>query len=415
RRTEGRVELLLAALGVVVLLAQLGQPDCGPGAVVVAAALVLVTLAVLRSLLRLAADGSSSGRRAFLTRAAVVGIGVVGAGGVVRYLQKRADVSAVRDAVQLPVPVRRAPGDLAAADLGVDGVSDVLTKNADFYRIDTALTVPQVDPTGWSLQVGGLVDRPYALTYADLLALPQVESDITMQCVSNEIGGDLVGTARFQGVLLRDVLMKAGVQRGAEQVVGESVDGFTAGFPVSFALDGRAAMIAVAMNGEPLPVAHGFPARLVVPGLYGYVSATKWLSKIEMTTRDVLGYWVPRGWSQDGPVKTMSRIDVPRGDADVRPGPVVVAGVAWAPGKGRGVARVEVRVDEGPWQSADLGGALSEDTWRQWRWTWDATPGVHVLEARAVDRRGDVQTGEVADVAPDGATGYHRLELLVRD
>ncbi len=414
RRSARGVALLLGGLAVVLLLAQLGEPEAGPWAVVVAASTALTAYGVLRSLLRLAADPSTSGRREFLTRAAVVGLGVVGAGGVVRFLQQRADVSALRDAVRLPVPVRRAPGDLAAADLGVDGVSDVLTENASFYRIDTALTVPQVDPVAWRLGIGGLVDRPYSLTYAELMALPQVEADITMQCVSNEIGGDLVGTARFQGVLLRDVLQRAGVQSRAEQVMGGSVDGFTAGFPVSYAMDGRAAMVAVAMNGEPLPVEHGFPARLVVPGLYGYVSGTKWLTAIELTTRDVLGYWVPRGWSQDGPVKTMSRIDVPRGDADLPAGDVVVAGVAWAPGRRRGVTKVEVRVDEGPWQTADLGGALSEDTWRQWRWTWPATPGVHLLEVRATDRTGDVQTGEVADVAPDGATGYHRLEVVVR-
>ncbi|MCW2607010.1 MAG: molybdopterin-binding oxidoreductase, partial [Frankiales bacterium] len=332
----------------------------------------------------------------------------------VRWLQQRADVGALRAAIGLPVPVRRAPGDLAAADLGVPGVASVLTSNEAFYRIDTALTVPQVDPSGWSLEVGGLVDAPYTLTYADLLALPMVEHDITMSCVSNEIGGDLVGTARWQGVLLRDVLARAGVRPGAEQVVGESVDGFTAGFPVRYATDGRPALVAVAMNGEPLPVEHGFPARLVVPGLYGYVSATKWLTRLTLTTwAAVDGYWVPRGWSKEGPVKTMSRIDVPRGDGDVEAGPVVVAGVAWAPGRGRGVTAVQVRVDRGPWQDADLGGALSEDTWRQWRWTWPATRGEHLLEVRATDRLGDVQTGKVADVAPDGATGYHRLELRV--
>ncbi len=411
-RGPGRVEPLVLGLSGLVLLAQLGQPDAGPGAVVVAIALALGVLGALRALLAPAQD--AAGRRLFLTRGVAVGIGIVGAGGVVRWLQRRADVSAVRAAVGLPTPVRLAPGNLVAADLGVPGVASVLTPNEAFYRIDTALTVPQVNPAQWSLEIGGMVDAPYRLSYADLLALPMVEADITLSCVSNEIGGDLVGNARWQGVLLRDVLARAGVQSGAEQVVGESVDGFTAGFPVRYALDGRPAMIAVAMNGEPLPVAHGFPARLVVPGLYGYVSATKWLSRIDLTTwAAVDGYWIPRGWSKEGPIKTMSRIDVPRGDRDVVAGPVVVAGVAWAPGRKRGVTAVEVRVDGGAWQPADLGGALSEDSWRQWRWTWTATPGEHLLEVRATDRLGDVQTGRVADVAPNGASGYHRVEVRV--
>ena len=407
-------EQLVAGLAVLVLLAQLPQPEVGPGALAVAGGLLLTTVGVLRSLLAPARRPTAAGRRAFLTRGVVVGLAVVGAGGVVRFLQRRADVSALRDAVGLPVPVRAAPGDLAAADLGVPGMPDVLTPNQVFYRIDTALVVPQVDPSRWSLSVRGLVDRPYRLTYDELLSLPQVEADITMQCVSNEVGGDLVGTARWQGVLLRDVLARAGVRPEAEQVLSSSVDGFTAGFPVRYATDGGPALVAVAMNGEPLPLEHGFPARLVVPGLYGYVSATKWLDSLELTPwRDVEGYWVPRGWAKEGPVKTMSRIDVPRGDRDVDAGPVVVAGTAWAPGRGRGIVAVDVRVDGGPWQPAELGGALSEDTWRQWRWTWQATPGEHLLEVRATDRLGDVQTGEVADIAPDGATGYHRLELRV--
>jgi DMSO/TMAO reductase YedYZ molybdopterin-dependent catalytic subunit len=243
-----------------------------------------------------------------------VGIAVVGAGGVLRHLAQRADVSALRAALRLPPPVRPAPGDVAAADLGVPGVAPILTPNADFYRIDTALVVPQVDPSTWSLRVDGLVDRPFTLTLDDLLSMRQVEADITISCVSNEVGGPLVGTARWQGVLLRDVLERAGLRRDAEQVVGRSVDGFTAGFPVRYATDGRLSMIAIAMNGEPLPVAHGFPARLVVPGLYGYVSATKWLSQIALTTwQGFDGYWVPRGWSKQGPIKTSSRIDVPQG------------------------------------------------------------------------------------------------------
>jgi DMSO/TMAO reductase YedYZ molybdopterin-dependent catalytic subunit len=407
--------LLVAVLALVVLVVQLPEPDASAvGCLGVAAGLALVASAVLRQLTRAAPRGGDPAeRRRFLAYSAAVTLAVVGAGGVLRNLAVRADVSALRAAIRLRPPLRPAPGNVAAAELGVAGVAPVLTPNADFYRIDTAFVVPQVDPTTWTLRIDGLVQRPFTLTYDDLLSLRQVEADITISCVSNETGGDLVGTARWQGVLLRDVLERAGLRPDAEQVVGRSVDGFTAGFPIRYATDGRLSMIALAMNGEPLPIEHGFPARLVVPGLYGYVSATKWLSRISLTTWDGFdGYWVPRGWSKEGPIKTSSRIDVP--GKRVQAGRVVVAGVAWAPGPRRGIAAVEVRVDEGPWRQAELGGALSEDTWRQWRWTWDAVPGRHLLEVRATDGLGDVQTGEIAPIAPDGATGYHGVEVEVR-
>ncbi|MBC7372841.1 MAG: molybdopterin-dependent oxidoreductase, partial [Frankiales bacterium] len=272
-----------------------------------------------------------------------------------------------------------------------------------------------VDSRTWSMGVRGRVDRQLSLTYDQLLAMPQVEADITIACVSNEVGGDLVGLARWQGVLLRDVLALAGVQPGATQIVGESVDGFTAGFPTTFGTDDRFAMIAVGMNGEPLPIEHGFPARLIVPGLYGYVSATKWLKNITLTTLEEFdGFWIPRGWSKLGPIKIASRIDVPGSGSTVTAGPVTVGGMAWAPGRRRGVTGVEVRVDGGAWQPAELGGALSEDAWRQWRWTWDATPGRRLLEVRATDRTGEVQTERIVPVAPDGASGYHAVEIDVR-
>ncbi len=354
-------------------------------------------------------------RRHFLVRAGLAGVGVLGAGGLLKVLDVRAQVAAVRDTLALPVPVRRAPGDpLAVAFADTPGLTPLVTANAGFYRIDTALVVPQVSPVGWTLTIDGLVDTPLTLTYADLMAMPQVEADITIQCVSNEVGGDLVGLARWQGVLLRDVLAKAGVQAGAGQVVGESVDGFTAGFPLSYGTDDRFAMIALGMNGEPLPVVHGFPARLIVPGLYGYVSATKWLQSIHVTTWEGFdGFWIPRGWSKEGPIKIASRIDVPAQASTLPAGDVTVAGMAWAPGRGRGVTAVEVRVDGGAWKQAELGGALSENAWRQWRWTWPATPGAHRLEVRATDRKGDVQTGDRAEPRPDGATGYHAVEVLV--
>jgi DMSO/TMAO reductase YedYZ molybdopterin-dependent catalytic subunit len=241
--------------------------------------------------------------------------------------------------------------------------------------------------------------------------MAQVERIITLCCVSNTVGGDLIGNAVWQGVLLRDVLDRAGVQAGAEQVFSRSVDGFTCGFPVTATQD-RDCLIAVGMNGEALPLRHGFPARLVVPGLYGYVSATKWLEQIELTTWDAEeGYWVPRGWSRDGPIKTHSRIDVPRRGDDVSAGPTAVAGVAWA--QHRGIAKVEVRVDDGPWQEARLGDDVTDDAWRQWVYEWDATPGDHKLQVRATDRTGETQTDEVAPPAPNGATGYHTRRVSV--
>ena len=421
QRRRTAAELGVAALAVVVAAAIV--PDTGAtvvGAVLVGATVLFVGVGLLR-LLTTPAPLPASGRRPagvdrrhFLRRTAVVGFATVTGGSLLRVLDARAEVGAVRAALGLPAPVRRAPGNLAAANLGVAGISPVVTSNATFYRIDTALVVPQVDPRNFTLSVRGMVDRPLSLSYAQLLAMPQVEADITITCVSNEVGGDLVGLARWQGVLLRDVLAMAGVQPGADQIVGESVDGFTAGFPTTFGTDDRFAMIALGMNGEPLPIVHGFPARLIVPGLYGYVSATKWLSSITLTTLESFdGFWIPRGWSKLGPIKISSRIDVPRSGGSVAAGPVTVGGMAWAPGTGRGITAVQVRVDGGEWQPAELGGELSEDAWRQWRWTWPATPGRHRLEVRATDRTGEVQTDRTAPVAPDGASGYHVVQVEV--
>ncbi|KGM09521.1 molybdopterin-dependent oxidoreductase, partial [Cellulomonas carbonis] len=315
-------------------------------------------------------------------------------------------------ALRLPRPARPAPPVPAGAALAVPGLTPLFVPNDDFYRIDTALTVPQVDPGTWMLEVRGMVDRPFSLSYDELLAMPHVEADVTLACVSNEVGGGLVGNARWQGVPLGALLERAGVRDGATQLLGRSVDGFTAGFPVALALGTQDALVAVGMNGEPLPAAHGFPARLVVPGLYGYVSATKWLSAIELTTfEDEVGYWIPRGWARDGPVKTQSRIDVPAAASTVRPGVRPVAGVAWAPT--RGIERVEVRVDDGPWVEARLADSLDVDCWRQWVLEWDAAPGRHVLTVRATDGTGEPQTDERTPVAPDGASGHHSVEVLV--
>jgi DMSO/TMAO reductase YedYZ molybdopterin-dependent catalytic subunit len=301
----------------------------------------------------------------------------------------------------------------AGADLSLPQLAPYTTSNLAFYRIDTALVVPQVDPASWQLRIHGRVRNPITLSYADLLARPMVERDITLACVSNEVGGDLIGNARWLGVRVKDLLDEAGPLDGADQVVGRSADGFTCGTPTAVMRDGRDALLAVGMNGEPLPVEHGFPVRVVVPGLYGYVSACKWVVELELTSfAAVDAYWVPRGWAAQGPIKTQSRIDTPRPRNNLTAGPVTVAGVAWA--QHRGIQRVEVRVDGGSWQQATLAPAASVDTWVQWSWRWDATPGPHTLQVRATDVTGTVQPEQIRPVAPDGATGWHTVRVTVR-
>ncbi|WP_051794685.1 molybdopterin-dependent oxidoreductase [Streptomyces sp. NRRL S-87] len=326
--------------------------------------------------------------------------------------------AADRDALRLPPPASPAPRLPAGVDLKVPGLPPFFTSNPSFYRVDTALVVPRLSSKDWSLRIhGDGVARPLTLRYEDLLAREIVERDITLACVSNEVGGDLVGNARWLGVRLADLLREAGVRppsRGgpADQLVARSVDGMTIGTPVETVMDGRDALLAIGMNGEPLPFAHGFPVRMVVPGLYGYVSACKWLAELRLTTFDAYdAYWVQRGWADRAPVKTESRIDTPRGFTTVRAGPVAVAGVAWA--QHTGIAAVEVRVDDGPWRPARLSAQDTVDTWRQWVWTWRAEPGRHRLEVRATDRSGAVQTAERRPVLPDGATGYHQIEVTV--
>lgn len=292
----------------------------------------------------------------------------------------------------------------------VAGIAPLITPNEDFYLIDTALSYPQVDPEDWSLRIHGMVDREVEISYEELLDLGLVQEDVTLSCVSNRVGGRLVGNATWVGVPLSTVLDQAGVQPGATQIVGRSVDRWTAGFPTEIAFDGRVALVAVQMNGEPLPISHGFPVRLVVAGLYGYVSATKWLSEIELTTWESFnGYWIPRGWSKEGPIKTQSRIDVPRRDSTIGPGPTAIAGVAWAPT--RAIERVEVQVNDEPWVEAELSRETTVNSWRQWMVTWNATPGDHRVRVRATDGTGTTQTSEISDPAPDGATGWHTIRV----
>jgi DMSO/TMAO reductase YedYZ molybdopterin-dependent catalytic subunit len=350
-------------------------------------------------------------RRRFLvaTMATAAGAAVVGRTG--RGLAGRFDVSGQRDALRLP-----RPGDPLApigpeVSARVPGVSPFVTPNPDFYRIDTALTVPRVSVETWQLDVNGMVARPLSLSYAELIERPIVEADVTIACVSNEVGGKLVGNARWLGVRLDDLLDEAGIDADADQIVGRSVDGFTCGFPVA-ALDGRSALVAIGMNGEPLPLEHGYPARLIVPGLYGYVSATKWLSEIELTTFDAFDqYWVRRGWVDEAPIKVQSRIDTPKGLSKVAAGPVAIGGVAWA--QTRGIDRVELQFDDGSWVETELAAEQNVDTWRQWSYRWDATPGRHTVRVRATERGGAIQTDARTEPFPSGATGQHQIVVIV--
>ncbi len=349
-------------------------------------------------------------RRFLLAGAAGVAVAAV-AGGAGNLFARRFRADASRAEVRIPAPVSPATA-VSGTDLHVAGLSPFRTPNDRFYRVDTALLVPAVLAEDWRLRVHGMVDRELTLDYAQLLARPLIERDITLCCVSNPVGGGYIGNARWIGAPLRDLLEEAGVQPGADQIVARSVDGFTVGTPTAVATDGRDAMLAVSMNGEPLPIAHGFPVRMIVPGLYGYVSATKWLVDIELTTFDAFDpYWIERGWAERAPVKTMSRIDTPRPGADLRAGTVAVAGVAWA--QHRGIDRVELRVDGEPWIDAELAAVDTIDTWRQWVVRWDATPGGHRLEVRATDGTGATQPSERVPPFPNGATGWHAIQVTV--
>ena len=351
-------------------------------------------------------------RRRFFRTTGAVGATAVVAGALGRRLEqnRRDDYEAARPT---SLPVVDDPS-TPAIDESFHPTEPFVTPVGDFYRIDTALSIPYTNVDKWSLSIGGLVDRPLELTYADLVARSQTERMITISCVSNEVGGRYVGNAVWQGVLLADLLDEVGVQDGAEQVFSRSIDGWTCGFPLEVARDGRDALVAIGMNGEPLPAEHGFPARLIVPGLYGYVSATKWLSSITLSTwADDVGYWIPLGWSRLGPIKLQSRIDVPRKGERWTPGTHRLAGVAWCPHTG--VERVEVRIDDGEWQTATLSTDVSDDTWRQWILDWDATLGDHTITVRATDRLGNVQTSEQRAPAPDGATGWHSRKITIVD
>jgi DMSO/TMAO reductase YedYZ molybdopterin-dependent catalytic subunit len=350
-------------------------------------------------------DAVAVDRRAFLGAAALVTAGAAAAGGGAVLLGRSATSARVRESVRLPAA--------ASPALVPEGVAPgFVTTNADFYRVDTALTVPRVDLASWRLTIGGLVDSPVELSFADLLDRPLVERVVTLNCVSNEVGGPYIGTARWLGVPLAPLLREVGLRFGADQLLARSVDGMTIGTPTAALLDGREPLLCVGMNGEPLPLEHGFPVRMLTPGLYGYVGACKWLSELEATTfADVDAYWVERGWSPQGTVKTASRIDRPAPFTRLDAGTVPIAGVAWA--QGRGVRAVEVQIDDGPWQPATLLPVPSVDTWVQWRFDWPASPGSHRLAVRATDGTGAVQPVERVTPFPDGATGRHTITVSV--
>ena len=358
-------------------------------------------------------DVVGTNRRNFLLAGLSAAGAAVAAGVAGQVLgRQRFNVTGSRNAVTLPAPAQKAPPLRPGAELdNIAGISPFYTPNAAFYRVDTALVVPQLTTANWQLRIHGMVDKPITINFDDLMRRPQIQRDITIVCVSESVGGGYIGNARWQGPRLADLLREAGVHPGASQVVMRDVQGMAIGVSTEALLDGRDAMLAVSMNGVPLPAEHGFPVRVVVPGLYGYVSACKWVVDMELTTYAAYNaYWVKRGWSEQASVKTESRIDTPKPGKALAAGPVVIAGVAWAQRKG--IARVEVGVD-GVWQEATLATQDTVDTWRQWYYRWQATPGAHKIQVRATDQTGYTQTAVVHGAEPNGATGYHTIQVNV--
>ena len=359
-----------------------------------------------------ATDAVDGGRRLSLVTLGLTAAGA--ASGVVGVVLNRKvrSVSGDRDALALPTPSAVPPP--PPADVSPKGVAlpSFITSNSDFYRIDTALSVPQVSRADWQLRIHGMVDKEVTFTFDDLQRFEPIEKTVTLTCVSNPVGGELISNATWTGYRVRDLLAEAGIAADADMVLSSSIDGWNAGTPVEALTDDRDALLAIGMNGVPLPVEHGYPARLVVPGLYGFVSATKWVTDLELTRFDKTeAYWTKLGWSAKGPIKTQSRIDVPRRGQKIDAGPTTFGGVAWA--QHRGIKAVEVRIDDGPWQQAQLGASYSNDAWRLWSFPWNATPGAHTVAVRATDNTGAVQTGDQMGVIPDGATGWHTVSFDV--
>ncbi|HET6709915.1 molybdopterin-dependent oxidoreductase [Amycolatopsis sp.] len=411
RRSPAPGLVMITGFGFVGLAAVATRPDLDAVALLAPLASLVTGAGTFVFLRRLDVVPDRS-RRTVLLAGVVAGAGIAGLGG--QLLAGRRDAASSREAVGRLVPARTAPMIPADADFAKLGTPPFLTRNADFYRVDTALTVPQVRAEDWSLRLHGLVDREIRYRYDDIRNRPLVERTITMTCVSNEVGGTYVSTANFVGVDLADLLDEAGVRPGAEQLFSSSVDGWTSGSPIAAARDSsRGAMLALGMNGEPLPIEHGFPARLVIPGLYGYVSATKWVTDLEVTTWAARqAYWLKRGWGREAPIKTQSRIDTPKGFETVSSGKVRVAGIAWA--QHTGIAKVELRMDNGPWREAMLTREVNVDTWRMWWLEFDVAPGGHQVFCRATDKSGSTQTEMRAGTVPDGATGWHSIAFTAR-
>jgi DMSO/TMAO reductase YedYZ molybdopterin-dependent catalytic subunit len=351
---------------------------------------------------------SHDGRRQFLIGAAAV---TVGAAGAAAFGQKLSAADSVPQ-VTLPAPTDAAGTFPKGVEGQVPGITPLRTSNGSFYRVDTNLTVPRVNADRWQLEIDGMVDTPMTITYAQLMAMPMIERDITLTCVSNEVGGGYVGGARWQGVRLADLLDRVGVRPGADQLLSTAVDGFQIGTPMEVVRDGRDAMIAVGMNGKPLPAIHGFPARIVTPGLYGFVSATKWLAKLTATTyaKDV-SYWTKRDWATDAPIKMSARVDTPRPLSTIKAGVTAIGGVAWA--QHIGIAGVELSIDDGPWQKTKLGPDVGLDYWRQWYLPWNATSGRHSFRVRATDRKGALQVSQRAKPFPNGSSGIQEVVVFV--
>lgn len=423
----GRV--VLATLGLVGAVAAITRADAGalswlPSAVAGGMAATALWLLTRMTRPRTATAGLDIGpgrgtgardpdrRRLFAWAGGAAALGVLAAvaGSALRTGSQVA--AKVRATIRLPAPATAAPPIPAGAELDIPGLATYVTPNDRFYRIDTALIVPDVVASEWSLRIHGLVAKEVVLTWDELLALPLEESVTTLACVSNEVGGSLIGNAVWLGYPIRELLARAGPMADADMVLSRSVDGFTASTPLSVLTDQRDAILAVGMNGAPLPPEHGFPVRMVVPGLYGYVSATKWVTDLEVTRFDrAAAYWTQRGWSERGPIKLQSRIDVPRFGAQVSPGAAVIAGVAWQ--QHVGVRGVEVQVDDRPWRQATLASAVSGDTWVQWSLPWTAEAGTHRIRCRATNTEGETQTSVPRNVVPDGATGWHTIEVQV--
>ena len=354
----------------------------------------------------------ASRRRFFATAgitAAAAGIAATGG----RLLgAARSNIAKAREALQLPAPAQAAAAVPAGVQSPVPGVTPWVTPNGEFYRIDTALSVPEISADEWELRVHGLVEEEFRLTFQDLLDADLIESHVTLTCVSNPVGGNLAGNAKWLGLPIREVLKRAKPKDGADMVLSTSIDGFSASTPLEVLQDDRDAILAIGMNDEPLPLEHGYPVRMVVPGLYGFVSATKWVVDLEVTRfADSKAYWTDRGWSERGPIKTMARVDVPKSFAKVAAGKVAVGGTAWA--QTRGITKVEIQIDNAEWVEADLSTEASLVTWRQWSYEWNATPGPHYIKVRATDGSGEVQTDQRADPVPDGASGWQSVMVTV--